>query len=148
MTRRCFEQTPISRPCNRAPNSNPYALLVHRLSALLIPLRRLLLLLPALRWSSLHRYILPATTTIHHLLYIWSILEVLSELADMAIDFMPRLEGEWNDWDETECEPLPVAVLATRYGILAWIEVCKPSLRYLRREVTAVLALRCDVFVW
>lgn len=64
--------------------------------------------LPSLRWPSLlivHRYTLPAA--LHHVLHIGSLLDILVSVADVAGDFMPRLEGEGNDWDEAECEPFP-----------------------------------------
>ena len=47
-------------------------------------------------------------TALHLLLHIWAVLDILPEIADVASDFLVRLEREWDYRDKAECEPLPV----------------------------------------
>lgn len=74
------------------------ALLIHGLPAL--PILLWWLTLPPLRRTALimHRYTLP--TTVHLLLYVGSVFDVLVESADVAANFVPRFERERNDRDE------------------------------------------------
>lgn len=43
----------------------------------------------------------------HLLLYVGSVFDVLVEVADVAADFLVGLEGEGDERQEAECEPLP-----------------------------------------
>jgi hypothetical protein len=54
----------------------------------------------------MHRYTRPSA--IHLLLYVRPILDILVELADVAVYRVPRLEGEGYNRYETECKPLPI----------------------------------------
>ena len=95
---------PYSRSRVCAKLLSHYVLLIHRLpSLLLIPLvllisllRRWLLIIPPLWRPTLHRYVLPSAP-VHLLLYVGSVLDVLVKLANVAIDFVPWLNGEWDD---------------------------------------------------
>jgi hypothetical protein len=107
----------------------------------LLPSLRWSLLLPTLWWPIMHRY---TSRIIHLLLYVGSILDVLSKFADVAEDFVPWFEGKWYDRYETECKPLPMRVVS---GVVReggggdMEEVYRPSFRDLSREVAAVLTL-------
>lgn len=52
---------------------------------------------------------LPAST-LHLLLHIRSVLDILPEIADVAANFLIRLERERDDGDEAEGEPFPKCV--------------------------------------
>jgi hypothetical protein len=54
------------------------------------------------------------------LLHIWPVLDILTEMANMASDFLVRLERERNDGDEAECKPFPA--LCYLLGVL--VAVC------------------------
>jgi len=43
----------------------------------------------------------------HLLLHVGSVFDVLVEVADVAADFLVRLQREGDQWQEAECEPLP-----------------------------------------
>ena len=58
-----------------------------------------------LRRRRLHRYI--ATSTVHLILHVRPVLDVLVEAADVAGDFVPGLHAEGDDGDEAEGEPFP-----------------------------------------
>lgn len=48
----------------------------------------------------------------HLLLYVGSVFDVLVEVADVAANFLVRLEREGDQRQEAECKPLPVCGLA------------------------------------
>jgi hypothetical protein len=54
-----------------------------------------------------HNRRLLRSATLYLLLHIWPVLDVLAEMADVASDFLVRLERERDDGDEAECEPFP-----------------------------------------
>jgi len=120
---------PLSHP--DMEHAFPCLLLVLRLSALcvlwVLYLLSLLPVAPAL-WPSLHWYLLSSSASLHHVLHVGSVLEVLVESADMAANIFVRLKAEGNHRNKAEGEPFPALVDA-------------------RREVAAVLALRGDIFV-
>lgn len=79
------------------------------------------------------------------------------EVADVAVDFVPGFEGEWDDRYEAEREPFPSKYNSVSVWTLMSVESlgapcprkvyeCSPSLYYLPAEVPAVLALTTDVF--
>jgi hypothetical protein len=53
------------------------------------------------------RPLLSTTNALYLLLHIWSVLDVLMEIADVASNILVWFEGERNEWHEAECEPLP-----------------------------------------
>lgn len=56
---------------------------------------------------SLHHDRRLTTTSVHLLLHVRAVLDVLPEIADVAADFLVGLEREGDDGDEAECEPFP-----------------------------------------
>lgn len=54
------------------------------------------------------------TCSFHLLLHVWAVLDVLPEIADVASDFLVRLEREGDYGDEAECEPFP------EVGLVGW----------------------------
>ena len=95
---------PCKTPClSQLPL--PFSLDIHLPSSLVLRLStlrilRLLLwtLIPPLR-SSLHRDRLPSSS-LHHVLDIRSVAQILVELTDVAPDVLVRLEAEGNDWEK------------------------------------------------
>lgn len=83
--------------------------------------------LHTLRWLVVHRHT-SLIDLLHLLLYIRPILNVLLELANVAVHCVPGLQAKWYDRNETKGEPFP-------------------SLDDLAGEIATVLALDCDVFV-
>jgi len=65
---------------------------------------------------------------LHLLLDVWAVLDVLLEVADVAVHGVPGFEGEGDEGDEAKGEPFPVGRgLAQRAmglgGVKAWEEV-------------------------
>jgi len=69
-------------------------------------------------------------------------LDILPEIANVASNFMPWLQGEWDHWDEAEGEPLPplenmsadvAAVLALHSNILIPFQRVRESMRANRK---------------
>lgn len=86
------------------PQCHPrfYPLLILRLALLLIRVPRIPTLRRRLPRLVLQRYLLSTSCTcsaIHLLLYVGSMLDVLVKSTDVAVDFVPGLEGEGDDGD-------------------------------------------------
>lgn len=92
---------------------------------------------------------MPAASSVHLLFHVGPVLYVLVEVADVAVDFVPGFEGEGYQRDEAEGEPLPMRQKKSQRLRQAMMGVGRsvPSLDDFAGEVTAVLALYCDVFV-
>lgn len=69
------------------------------------------------------------------------------ELADVARDIVVWLETERNDWHKAEGEPFPCGCI-NRAPIKVELANDLPSLKHLCREVSAVLTLYCNIFVF
>ena len=106
----------ITTPPTPQRHAGSSVLLVLRLGRLLVRIARI----PTLRRVSsslvLQGYLLSGTTStssssssssVHLVLHVRSVLDVLMEVADVAADIVVWLEGEGNDGDEAEGEPLP-----------------------------------------
>lgn len=55
------------------------------------------------------------SASLYLLLHIWPVLDVLSEMANVASDFLVRLERERNDGDEAKGEPFPAFHYLRKY---------------------------------
>lgn len=141
---------PITSPFLPIFISTIVLLFVLRLPALRILrllLRVLSLIVPPLR-SSLHRNWLPSSSSLHHVLHVWSVAQILVELTDVAADVLVGLEAERNHWREPSVTRVNCVVL--RNAVHTRNETEReplPALVDSRAEVAAVLALRCDVLV-
>lgn len=85
----------------------------HRLRRLISLIWLRLLSVPALRRLSLlrlilQRYLCSSSSAIHLLLYVGSVFDILSELADVAGNRVPGLQTEGDERDEAKGEPFPV----------------------------------------
>ena len=64
----------------------------------------------SLTWWTHHHTLLP-TTPAQLSLYIWSVFDILEEVADVAAYFFAGFQAEWDNGDEAEREPFPKACL-------------------------------------
>ena len=89
----CRSQLPL--PFSQCPCPRLFSLVL-RLSTLRILRLLWVLLIPPLR-SSLHRDLLPSSSSFHQVLHVRSVAQILVELTDVAADVLVRLEAERND---------------------------------------------------
>lgn len=96
---------PLKTPCLSqlhlpfSPHFHVHTSFVLRLSTLRILRLLWVLLIPPLR-SSLHRDLLPSSSSLHHVLHVRSVAQILVELTDVAADVLVGLEAEGYDWRE------------------------------------------------
>ena len=97
--------------------------------------------------TSMHHDRRLSRTALHLLLHIRTVLDILPEIADVATNFLVRLERERDNRDEAERKPFPRFVSRCDIRIVegkGYEDV--PSLHHSTGEVAAVLALHCNVF--
>lgn len=75
------------------------------------------------------------------LLHVGPVLDVLTEIADVASDFVARLERERYDGHEAEGEPFPALHYLDMCVLAGYGEGQRDGETYAAGEVTAVLAL-------